>query len=107
MSLPLLFGTTLSSVPASVPYLAADAELVEPAGALDWAAGSVSRSASPGRAILDYRRDRERSFRLAKLEAIARIPGVQLIGLQGIYGLEQLGEVEGRFAVTSMARQRD
>ena len=30
MSLPMIFGTTLCSVPARVPYLTADAELDQP-----------------------------------------------------------------------------
>ena len=64
-SLPMIFGTTLSSVPARVPYLAADAALVS-----RWR----DELSSPGAFKIGvawqgnprYRRDSERSFRLSK-----------------------------------------
>ena len=49
-----------------------------------------------------YRRDRQRSFRLAQLEPLARIAGVRLFSLKRALGLEQIGEVDGRFAVTDL-----
>jgi Tfp pilus assembly protein PilF len=98
MSLPLSFGTTLSSVPANVPYIATDVELKNrwstEIGMPDSFKIGVVWQGNP-----DYRQDRERSFRLAQLEGIARIPGVQLLSFQRVFGVEQLREVEGRFSV--------
>ena len=94
MSLPLILGTTLSSVPARVPYLATDAELINRWKAEIGPPGpfkiGVVWQGNP-----EYRQDRERSFRLAQLEGIATIPGVQLLSFQRVFGLEQLGEVRG------------
>lgn len=104
MSLPMIFGTTLSSVPARVPYLRADADKISRWSAEVGSFGEfkigVAWQGNP-----QYRRDRERSFRLAQLEAVARAPGVQLVSLQGIYGLEQLSEVESRFAVNRLGER--
>ena len=104
MSLPLAFGTTLSSVPASIPYLSADAAL---AGLWQARLGS-SRSFKIGvswQGNPTYRRDRERSFRLAELERLARTPGVELVSFQRIHGVEQLGEIQSKFAVTSIGEE--
>ena len=104
MSLPLAFGTTLGSVPASVPYLSADAALVS-----KWRARlGASRSFKIGvtwQGNPTYRRDRERSFRLVELERLARTPGVELVSFQRIHGVEQLGEVQSKFAVTSIGEE--
>src|SRR5262249_11938938 len=93
MSLPLVFGTRVSSVPAEVPYLATDVELNGRWSREIGSSGSfkigVVWQGNP-----EYRQDRERSFRLAQLEGIARIPGVQLLSFQRVFGLEQLREVE-------------
>jgi tetratricopeptide (TPR) repeat protein len=104
MSLPMIFGTTLESVPDRVPYLAPAAERVSrwrdelgPPGAFKI---GISWQGNPR-----HRRDRERSFRLAKLEPIAKISGVELVGLQGIFGLEQLSEVENRFVVRNLGER--
>ena len=104
MSLPLAFGTTLNSVPASIPYLSADAAL---AGLWQARLGST-RSFKIGvtwQGNPTYRRDRERSFRLAELERVARIPGVELVSFQRIHGVEQLGEIQSKFAVTSIGEE--
>ena len=47
----------------------------------------------------NHTRDRERSFRLAQLEPLARIPGVRLLSLQKYVGVEQIGDVADRFDV--------
>jgi Tfp pilus assembly protein PilF len=101
MSLPLILGTTLSSVPAPVPYLGTDLELISRWKAETGPPGpfkiGVVWQGNP-----EYREDRERSFRLCQLEGIAKIPGVQLLSFQRVFGLEQIGEAEGRFAVTDL-----
>jgi Tfp pilus assembly protein PilF len=104
MSLPLAFETRLSSVPARIPYLSADAALVShwhaELGSLPSFKIGVAWQGNP-----TYRRDRERSFRLAELEPVAKTSGAQLISLQRIHGLEQLGEVQSRFAVTGIGEK--
>jgi tetratricopeptide (TPR) repeat protein len=101
MSLPRILGTTLDSVPAEVPYLKADESLAgQWSGELDPARGFKIGIAWQGNPR--YRRDRERSFRLAQLEPVARLADVRLFSLQKGFGTEQLGEVGGRFAVTDL-----
>jgi Tfp pilus assembly protein PilF len=104
MSLPMIFGTTLSSVPANVPYLSADAnEIIRWRAELGSSGGfkiGVIWQGNP-----QHRRDRERSFRLAELETLAQTPGVSLLSLQGIHGLEQLKDVERHFTVTSLGER--
>ncbi len=104
MSLPLVFATTLHSVPARVPYLRADAEKIRrwkaELGSSEGFKIGIAWQGNPG-----HRRDRERSFRLTELETVARIPGVQLLSLQAIHGLEQLADVETRFAVKNLGER--
>ncbi len=106
LSLPRIFGTTLDTIPAQVPYLSVDAnrlarwrhELADPAS---FKVGLVWQG-NPG-----HSRDRERSFRLAQLEPLARVAGVQLFSLQKNAGVEQLAEVESRFEVTDLGSRLD
>jgi len=101
MSLPRIVGTTLDSIPAEVPYLTADESLVGQWGrVLDPAGGFKIGIAWQGNPR--YRRDRERSFRLAQLEPVARLADVRLFSLQNGFGTEQIGEVESQFAVTDL-----
>ncbi len=111
--LPLLsvaghFRTTLDSIPHDVPYLEADAALVE-----KW-----RRELAPlsGRKIgivwqgnPSQGDDRHRSVPLHLFAPLAKVPGVQLISLQVGPGQEQLGEVQfpimdlgGRFDRSSL-----
>ena len=88
LSLPLAFGTTLETIPATIPYLRAEPERVAQMRArignhgfkigVCWQ-GSYSRGG--------------RSFPLHCLEGIARLPGVRLISLQTGSGLEQLEDL--------------
>lgn len=87
-SLPSLFGTTLESVPATVPYLAAEPEAIA-----KWKAwlGSghfnigIAWQGNPDRKI-----DHGRSLPLAALQPLVEVPGVRLVSLQRDAGLEQL-----------------
>jgi Tfp pilus assembly protein PilF len=98
MSLPRILGTTLATVPANIPYLSADPGLVAHWGrALAPLSGfkvGIVWQGNPG-----YRRDRERSFPLAQLAPLSRIPGVQLISLQRGPGREQLGALTAPFVL--------
>ena len=80
LSLPRLFGTTVATIPASVPYLSASARLVD-AGAAAWQPSRASRSASPGRGA-DLHEGPSAFVPLELFEPLARVPGVQLISLQ-------------------------
>jgi Tfp pilus assembly protein PilF len=106
MSLPRIFGTALETIPADVPYLAA-----EPAIRARWgnAVGSsdgfkigIAWQGNP-----DHKKDRHRSFRLARFEPLTHIPGVRLFSLQKGPGTEKLEEISGRFAVTDLGDQLD
>jgi tetratricopeptide (TPR) repeat protein len=87
MSLPLAFGTIVESIPAAVPYLAADADavagwrarLAETAGlrvGLCWA-GNPRRDHSSAHAV-----DLRRSMSLARFAALADVAGVSFVSLQ-------------------------
>lgn len=90
MSLPFHLGLTLDTIPASVPYLAA-----EPALVARWqerlaglGAGFKIGVAWQGNATA--RIDIGRSFAVAALAPIAAVPGVRLVSLQKGAGVEQL-----------------
>jgi tetratricopeptide (TPR) repeat protein len=80
LNLPAGFGTTLDSIPADIPYLAAD-----PVDVCRW------RDRIRGRGLLvglvwagnpSQRGDRMRSPRLAAMAPLFEVPDVQFIGLQ-------------------------
>jgi Tfp pilus assembly protein PilF len=101
MSLPRVFGTTVTAIPAEVPYLTADEALVEQwYRELEPLSGFKIGIAWQGNP--HNRRDRQRSFRLAQLEPLACVRGVRLFSLQKGVGTEQIGELCGRFAVTDL-----
>jgi hypothetical protein len=87
MSLPLVFGTTLETIPADCPYLMAD-----PAAAAFWQARlaplpglrvGLVWSGAPRPDFPDaHRTDRRRSMKLADLAPLADLPGLSLISLQ-------------------------
>jgi len=87
LSLPLALGTTLETIPATVPYLSADpdqrrawqirlAELPGLRVGLVWAGNP--RTADPAANAID----RRRSMPLAQLAALGAVPGVSFVSLQ-------------------------
>jgi Tfp pilus assembly protein PilF len=101
MSLPRILGTTLQTIPAQVPYLAADRVLFSRwAGELAPGGGFKVGVAWQGNP--DHKKDRHRSFRLARFEPLARIPGVRLFSLQKGSGAEQFAEESARFPITDL-----
>lgn len=106
MSLPGIFGTDLSNLPAEVPYLFADPDRVaawaEELGPSDDVRIGIAWQGNPA-----HVRDRLRSIPLAKFEPIARRPGVRLFSLQKGHGREQIEAVAGRFAVTDLGGRFD
>jgi Tfp pilus assembly protein PilF len=101
MSLPRIFETSLASIPAQVPYLAAETALVE-----QWhrelGQGGGFRIGIAWQGNPRYVRDRQRSFRLDQLEPLAHVAGVRLFSLQKGFGAEQIAELDGRLAVTDI-----
>ncbi|HVX63577.1 MAG TPA: FkbM family methyltransferase [Pirellulales bacterium] len=106
LSLPLLFRSTLETLPAEIPYLRPDPYLVE-----QWGRELASiRSFKVGiawKGSPKNRMDHVRSIPLLAFEPLARVPGVQLISLQKGIGSEQVKEVGGRFSVIDLAQRLD
>ncbi len=106
MSLPHLCGTTLADVPATVPYLSADPEMVE-----RWHA----RLGAPGEAAFKigvawqgnpkHRFDRHRSFSVQWFHDLARTDGVQLYSLQKGPGADELKRA--RFPIIELGSTLD
>jgi Tfp pilus assembly protein PilF len=101
LSLPRIFETTLETVPAEIPYLAALPVLVnqwsaQPSPAEGFNIG-VAWQGSP-----EHMKDRQRSFRLAELEPLSRVPGVRLFSLQKGFGAEQLADCSCRFPIVDL-----
>src|SRR5207248_8990712 len=100
LSLPGLLGTTLDTVPANVPYLAADpAKLEQWREKLRGTAGfkvGVTWQGNPR-----HKWDQYRSFPLILLERLARIDGVTLVSLQK-EGSEQAALVKDRFPLVDI-----
>jgi Flp pilus assembly protein TadD len=104
MSLPGVFGTTPDATPAPVPYIHADARLVE-RWRLELAPSREFKIAIVWQGDPSYRRDRQRSIPLACFEPLARLPGVRLFSLQKGYGIEQLRQAA--FPVTDLGPRLD
>jgi tetratricopeptide (TPR) repeat protein/glycosyltransferase involved in cell wall biosynthesis len=101
LSLPGIVGTTLDTIPADVPYLFADPQLVtrwrERLAPIEGFRVGIAWQGNP-----QYRGDRQRSVPLENFAPLAAIPGVQLVSLQKGFGTEQLGELGGRFPVVDL-----
>jgi len=117
LGLPEIFGTTVATIPANVPYLRAEPELVE-----HWRevlAAKLTRSASEGAApeplrarranigIVWQGNSRERAIPLAAFAPLGRLAGVRLISLQKGQGREQLANLSEKFPVLDLADQLD
>ncbi len=105
MSLPRIFCTALDSIPAEVPYLAADSELV-----------GVWRhrlQPYPGFRIGIHWHGSEIAVRdgrvipLQEFEALARVPGVTLVSLQKSEGHDQITAVAASFDVVEFGDELD
>jgi Tfp pilus assembly protein PilF len=101
LSMPRICGTSLETIPAEVPYISVDPALEArwraELGAIEGFKIGVAWQGNP-----DHGKDRQRSFRLAQLEPLAKAPGVCLISLQKGLGHEQLGGLDGRFPVIDL-----
>ena len=100
-SLPGIFNTTLSSIPAAVPYLHADQALVEHwrkrLMPLEGIKVGIAWQGNPA-----YGADRQRSIALKLFAPLAAVRGVQLISLQKGRGADQLDSIAGMFPVADL-----
>ena len=100
-SLPGIFGTTLDTIPDSVPYLFAD-----PARREFWrqklAPVSGFKVGIIWQGSPQHPRDRWRSVPLTQFAPLAQVEGVRLFSLQVDVGREQLDALNGRFAITDL-----
>jgi tetratricopeptide (TPR) repeat protein len=91
LSLPRIFGTTLDTIPAGVPYLSAEPSRVERwrqyFESLPGLKIGVAWQGNP-----KHERDFRRSFGLVRLAAVAAVPDVQLMSLQRGFGEDDVAE---------------
>jgi Flp pilus assembly protein TadD len=126
MSLPAILGTTQRTVPARVPYLPTEAIVVERwrqalAAALaahPWPGREMEgahAAARGGRPLLvgvawqgatHNPNDHWRSFPLAKLVPVADLPGVRLVSVQAVDGLDQIAALGGQFPIIELEDRR-
>jgi len=103
MDLPQIFGTTLETIPCSVPYLHAAPEKIEhwrdQLAKTGFKVGIVW-AGSPA-----HRKDHIRSCPLEYFAPLARIPGVRLYGLQKGREAKQVEHLAGKVAVVNLADQ--
>jgi tetratricopeptide (TPR) repeat protein len=105
LSLPGLLGTTLETVPAEVPYLAAD-----PAQVTSWGVELGDRGLKIGIAwqgSVTFAGDRMRSAPLRHFAPLARVPSVRLFSLQKGQAREQIREVAREFKVVDLGSTLD
>ena len=106
LSLPGVFGTTPTNVPADIPYIKADTQLVE-----HWRNELASvRGIKVGIAWQGnptYCRDRQRSMPLASFAPFAGVDGVKLISLQKGPGSEQLRSLARRLGMLDLGPKID
>ena len=104
MSLPLAFGTTVETAPATVPYLKADparaAAWKDKLGGHGFRIGICWRGGHPGN-------DMGRAFALTLLAPIAALPGVRLISLQKGEGEAQLAALPPGMVVETLGKDFD
>jgi tetratricopeptide (TPR) repeat protein len=104
LSLPRLLGTTLASIPSSVPYVFADASLRQ-----RWRdkvpAGPGLRVGIVWQGNPQFGGDRYRSVPLSRFRGLAAVPGVHLFSLQKGKGSEQLPELAQELDITDLGSQ--
>ena len=105
LSMPLAFKTNLKNVPAKVPYLQAEPNLIQ-----KW----KSRIGTEGFKIgISWQGDKNkridvgRSFPVGCFEPLARIPNIRLISLQKNAGVEQLCDLPAAMKVETLGDDFD
>jgi Flp pilus assembly protein TadD len=105
LSLPLVFKTDLQSIPASVPYLKADDQLIEAWKRRLDAAPNRFRvglvwAGNPG-----FKGDRMRSLTLETLAPFAAVPGVTFFSLQKGSACDQANHPPRGMQLTNLGRE--
>ncbi len=101
LSLPRIFRTTLTTIPADIPYLRADPESrAHWQQRLNGVRGYKVGIAWQGNP--DHKRDRRRSVPLLAFAPLAGVPGVRLVSLQKGPGCEQLPDPADRLGVLDL-----
>jgi len=105
LNMPNLFGTTLETIPAEVPYIHADRAKAEHwRGVLagpDFKVGVVWAGSSI------HGNDRYRSCKLQCFAPLTRISGVRLYGLQKGQAAAQMDELAGAVPITNISKYFD
>jgi tetratricopeptide (TPR) repeat protein len=105
LSLPRVFGTSVTNIPAQVPYLAAAPERVAHWRARLGHAGfriAIAWQGNPHKSI-----DAGRSYPLHMLKPLAALPDVRLISIQKGHGVEQLKELPPGMKVEQLGDEFD
>jgi hypothetical protein len=105
MSLPLAFGTSVETIPATVPYLTVEAARIE-----RWRRRLGTHGLKIGLCWQGNARNKDefgRPFPLAALADLARLPGVRLISLQKEAGTEQLATLPEGMTVETLGEKFD
>jgi tetratricopeptide (TPR) repeat protein len=100
MSLPQAFATTLETIPARAPYLAAPAEALRAAAALPWPEGAM-RIGLAWTGNPSHPKNWARSIPLVMLEPLFALKGVQFFSLQ--MGTAAADLAAAKAAVTDLA----
>jgi tetratricopeptide (TPR) repeat protein/ADP-heptose:LPS heptosyltransferase len=106
MNVPGLTATSVEAIPADVPYIFPEPELVE-RWKRELAGGPGLKVGINWQGNPKYAGDRHRSVPLACFEPLARVPGVRLFSLQKNTGIEQLDALAGGLPATDLGRRLD
>jgi hypothetical protein len=106
LSLPRVFGTNLATIPAPIPYLFADENLIR-----QWRErfGSIAgfKVGIAWQGSSTYASDVFRSVALRCFAPLARVPGVQFVSLQKGKATVQIREMAGALSVVDLGEGLD
>jgi Tfp pilus assembly protein PilF len=101
LSLPGIFGTTLMTIPAAVPYLHADPTLAErwrrDLNRIEGFKVAIAWHGNPSNT------DRRKVVPLTQFASLAEVEGVRLVSLQKGHGVEQLSALADRLRIVDLA----
>ena len=103
LSLPRVFRTGIDSIPAAVPYFAPDQQAV--AGWRERIGDRGTRVGVIWQGNPHYGNDRRRSVPLSHYAPLAALPGVRLVSLQAVHGLDQLENLPEGMVVESLGQK--
>lgn len=106
LSLPGILGTTLETIPAEIPYLFADPELVQAwkqklNGTAKFKVGIVWQGSKYSKG------GRGRTIALQHFAPLGKVPGIQLYSLQCGAGTEELAAMQGQLQIDDFEGRLD